>query len=245
MAFEVHSEQFDGPLDLMLHLIKDNKLDLFDLDMNILCDQYLTYINTLESMHLEVASEFLSELAGLIEYKSKKLLPKEKVEIVEEYEEDQRDKLVKRLIEYQRFKQVSEDFSKKYEERQRLMSKPVSEKTNEWIQKVNEEDFVGNPYDLIKAMHRVIRRMTLETMQETTMQVQEMSVEDRTDELKRRLHNFEGKMDFATMCDDCTSVHMVIVSFLAILDLIRHGFINFVVDEKETIWLMKGVNENA
>lgn len=245
MAFEVHNEHFEGPLDLMLHLIKDNKLDLFDLDMNVLCDQYLAYINAMESMHLEVASEFLSELAGLIEYKSKKLLPKEKIEIVEEYEEDQRDKLVKRLLEYQRFKQVSEDFSKKYEERQRLMSKPMSEQTNKWVQSVNEEDFVGNPYDLIKAMHRVIRRMSLEAVQETTMQVQEMSVEDRTVDLKKRFLTLEGKMDFATLCDDCTSVHMVIISFLAILDLIRQGIVNFTIDKEETIWLMRGVNENA
>ena len=106
MAFEITIDQFEGPLDLMLHLIKENKLDLFDLNMDMLTDQYLAYLNTMEAMHLEVASEYLAELAGLIEYKSKKLLPREKVVIEEEYEEDQRDKLVKRLLEYQRFKEV-------------------------------------------------------------------------------------------------------------------------------------------
>ena len=75
MAFTIMIDQFEGPLDLMLHLIKDNKMDLFDLDMNILTDQYLQYLNAMESMHLEVASEYLAELAGLLEYKSKKLLP--------------------------------------------------------------------------------------------------------------------------------------------------------------------------
>ena len=157
MAFEIKIDQFEGPLDLMLHLIKENKLDLFDLDMNILCEQYLNYLNAMESMHLEVASEFLSELSGLIEYKSKKMLPREKVEISEEYEEDQRDKLVRRLIEYQRFKSISQEFSKMYEERQRQMSKPLSDTTSQWI--VSSDDtFEGNPYDLIKAMNRVIRR---------------------------------------------------------------------------------------
>lgn len=245
MAFEIKSDSFEGPLDLMLHLIKENKLDLFDLDMNVLCDQYLSYLNAMESMHLEVASEFLSELAGLIEYKSKKMLPKEKVEISEEYEEDQRDKLVKRLIEYQRFKEVSEEFSRKYEERQKLMSKPVSEKTNEWISTVKEDDFVGNPYDLIKAMNRVIRRMSLEVVQETNMQVSELSVEERDDQIRQRFETIDTKISFKDLCDDCDSLHMVIVSFLSILDLIRHGFLNFTVDENDDIWLMRGASGDA
>lgn len=121
MAFQITIEQFEGPLDLMLHLIKENKLDLFDLDMNVLTTQYLAYLDAMESLHLEIASEYLSELAGLIEYKSKKLLPREKVEISEEYEEDQREKLVQRLLEYQRFKEVSALLSRQYEDRQMLM----------------------------------------------------------------------------------------------------------------------------
>lgn len=245
MAFEIKSDSFEGPLDLMLHLIKESKLDLFDLDMNVLCDQYLSYLNAMESMHLEVASEFLSELAGLIEYKSKKMLPKEKVEISEEYEEDQRDKLVKRLIEYQRFKEVSEEFSRKYEERQKLMSKPVSEKTNEWISTVKEDDFVGNPYDLIKAMNRVIRRMSLEVVQETNMQVSELSVEERDEQIRKRFETIDTKISFEDLCDDCDSLHMVIVSFLSILDLIRHGFLNFTIDENDDIWLMRGASGDA
>lgn len=245
LAFTIKINQFEGPLDLMLHLIKENKLDLFDLDMNILCDQYLNYINTMESMHLEIASEFLSELAGLLEYKSKKMLPREKVEIEEEYEEDQRDKLVKRLVEYKRFKEVSEEFSKKYEERQKLMSKPISEKTNEWIKTITEEEFVGNPYDLIKAMNRVIRRKSLEIVQETNVQVEELSVEERTTQITLRLAKIQKAICFENLCDDCTSLHMIIVTFLSVLDLIKQGFINFSIDENEEIWLMRGAGVDA
>ena len=86
MEFKIMIDQFEGPLDLMLHLIHENKLDLFDLDMNVLTEQYLAYLDAMESLHLEIASEYLSELAALLEYKSKKLLPREKVEISEEYE---------------------------------------------------------------------------------------------------------------------------------------------------------------
>ena len=129
MHFSVAISDFEGPLDLMYHLIKENKLDLFDLDMDVLSEQYLAYLNQMEEMHLDIASEFLTELAGLLEYKSKKLLPKEKVEIEEEYEEDHRDKLVKRLLEYQRYKEASESLKPLYEERQLSYTKPLSNET--------------------------------------------------------------------------------------------------------------------
>ncbi len=240
MAFEITIDQFEGPLDLMLHLIKNNKLDLFDLDMNTLTDQYLQYLNTMEAMHLEVASEFLSELAGLIEYKSKRLLPREKVVIEEEYEEDQREKLVKRLLEYQQFKEVSEVFSTKYEERQLLMTRPLSEETSKWMHQVVDEEVKGTPYDLLKAMNKVLRRAALMQPYETKMTVKELSLDERVLQIKSRLKGWTGKMRFEELCSDCTDLHMVIVTFLSILDLIKHKELTFIVDEDETIWIIRG-----
>ena len=240
MAFTIMIDQFEGPLDLMLHLIKDNKLDLFDLDMSILTDQYLQYLNAMESMHLEVASEYLAELAGLLEYKSKKLLPREKVVIEEEYEEDQREKLVKRLLEYQRYKEVSAQFEQKYEERQLMMSKPISEETNKWVHTVTEAEIDGNPYDLIKAMNRVLRRMALSHPLETRMTVKELSLDERVVQIKKRLRDFVGKMSFDDLCSDCDSLHMVIVTFLSVLDLIKHKEITFTLDAQDVIWIIKG-----
>lgn len=240
MAFEITIDQFEGPLDLMLHLIKENKLDLFDLNMDTLTDQYLAYLNTMEAMHLEVASEYLAELAGLIEYKSKKLLPREKVVIEEEYEEDQRDKLVKRLLEYQRFKEVSQVFQKQYEERQKHMSKPMSQETGQWMKVIVDENVQGSPYDLVKAMNKVLRRLALSQPYETKVTVKEMSVDERKAQIIQRLRHWSGKMSFETLCNDCTSLHMVIVSFLAMLDMIRLKLITYMVDEEEMIWIVKG-----
>ena len=223
----------------MLHLIKDNKLDLFELDMDLLTDQYLHYLNAMESMHLEIASEYLAELAGLIEYKSKKLLPREKVVIEEEYEEDQREKLVRRLLEYQRYKEISEQFEQKYEERQ-LMSKPMSEETQKWLNTTVEGEFVGNPYDLIKAMNRVLRRAALTHPYETRMTVKELSLDERVIQIKKRLKNWVGKMSFEELCSDCTDLHMIIVTFLSVLDLIKHKEITFHIDEEENIWIIRG-----
>lgn len=240
MAFTITIDQFEGPLDLMLHLIKDNKLDLFDLDMNVLTEQYLQYLNAMESMHLEVASEYLAELAGLIEYKSKKLLPREKVVIEEEYEEDQRDRLVKRLLEYQRFKEVSATFEKNYEQRQLMMEKPISEITQKWINTTMEGELQGNPYDLIKAMNKVIRRAALAHPYETKMTVKELSLDERVVQIKRRLRDWVGKMSFEELCSDCVDLHMVIVTFLSVLDLIKHKEITFHIDDQEIIWIIRG-----
>ena len=132
MKFTVTIDQFEGPLDLMLHLIKENKLDLFDLDMNVLTTQYIEFIHQMKDLHLEIASEYLSELASLIEYKSKKLLPREEVQVEEEYEEDQRTKLVARLVEYQKYKEISEKLRIDYENRQKHFTRPVSPLVEQW-----------------------------------------------------------------------------------------------------------------
>ena len=98
MDFKVTIDQFEGPLDLMLHLIKENKLDLFDLDIDVLTGQYLIYLDSMDQLHLEIASEYLVELATLIEYKSKRLLPKDESVLDEDLEEDPKDRLVRRLL---------------------------------------------------------------------------------------------------------------------------------------------------
>ncbi len=98
--FSVTIEKFEGPLDLMLHLIREKELDLFDLDVNILTDQYIAYINSMQEMHLEIASEYLVEMADLIEYKSKKLLPRDDSELADGFEEDPKERLIRRLLEY-------------------------------------------------------------------------------------------------------------------------------------------------
>ena len=194
----------------------------------------------MEAYHLEIASEYLSELAGLIEYKSKKLLPREKVLIEEEFEEDQRDKLVARLLEYQRYKEVCQTFEDYYNQRQMSYTKPPSEETNQWITLVKEEELQGNPYDLVKAMNKIIRRSFLQRPQQTRMTIKELSLDERVVQIQDRLRFWSGKMNFETLCGDCTDLHMVIVTFLSVLDLIKHGEINYAVDDDDTIWIIKG-----
>ena len=242
MKFTVTIDQFEGPLDLMLHLIKENKLDLFDLDMNVLTTQYIEFIHQMSELHLEIASEYLSELASLIEYKSKKLLPREEVEVIEEYEEDQRDKLVARLVEYQKYKEISEKLKDEFESRQKHFTRPVSSLVEQWSVPV-ETDTIENqsPYELLKAMNRVIQRMVLLKPYETKVTIKELSVEERLEQIKERLSNENRTVSFEELCDDCSSLHMVVVTFLSILDLIHQKWLNFTIDSNDTIYVKRGV----
>ena len=242
MEFKVTIDQFEGPLDLMLHLIKENKLDLFDLDMNVLTTQYIEFIHQMKDLHLEIASEYLSELASLIEYKSKKLLPREEVQVEEEYEEDQRTKLVARLVEYQKYKEISEKLRIDYENRQKHFTRPVSPLVEQWSIPI-ESDTLENqsPYELLKAMNRVLQRMILFKPYETKVTIKELSVEERLEQIKERLKDSNDTILFETLCDDCSSLHMVIVTFLSILDLIHQKWLDFTIDSEDHIYVKRGI----
>ncbi|MCI5773110.1 MAG: segregation/condensation protein A [Erysipelotrichaceae bacterium] len=240
MDFKITIEQFEGPLDLMLHLIKENKLDLFDLDISVLSDQYLAYLAQMQQLHLEVASEYLLELATLIEYKSKKLLPKDESKLEEEYEEDPKERLVARLLEYQQYKEVSKQLEQMYLLRQQSYSKPISLEVENWIQQPSDMKFEGSPYDLVKAMNKVLRRLHLSKPLETKFTRKELSMEDRSLQIKARLASLPQVFTFETLIDDCEDQMSVIVTFLAVLDLARQHLLTFTVDEQETIYFSRG-----
>ncbi|MBB5183283.1 segregation and condensation protein A [Catenisphaera adipataccumulans] len=241
MEFNVSIEQFDGPLDLMLHLIKENKLDLMDLNLDVLAEQYIDYIHQMQEMHLEIASEYLTELAGLIEYKSRKLLPREKPELEDEYEEDQREKLVRRLLEYQQFKDASQTLRTQFDRRQKQYTRPQASMVESWMQIKSDGTIEPQSvYELLKAMDRVLKRHAILQPYETKVTIKELSVEERLEQVKARMKNETQAILFETLCEDCTSLHMIIVTFLAVLDLVHQNDLICYMDENEAIWIRKG-----
>lgn len=241
MAFAVETVKFEGPLDLMLHLIREQQLDIFDLDMDILTDQYIEYIHKMERLEIDIESQYLVELATLIEYKSKKLLPKPSEEIESEYEEDPKERLIRRLIEYQKFKEVTKELDVLFASRQEMYSKPIS-----IIEKNTVDDSVsidGSPYDLQKAMERVLRRIALSKPIETRFTKKELSTEDRVLQIKARFNDLPETFNFELLCEDCHDIHEYIVTFLAILDMAKNHELSFVIDENEDIWFSRGTND--
>ncbi len=235
MEFTVVIEKFNGPLDLMLHLIKEKELDLFDLDIFELTNQYLTYLNQMEALKLEIASEYLTMLATLIEYKSKRLLPTDESELESEYEEDQRDLLVKRLLEYQRFKEVLEPLESLYESRSRQIDKPMESLPESFFQD-DFERYDGSPYELTKAMQRVLRRLALSSSIKTKFTQKEISVDEMITTIRTTYPKTGNSFTFNEIVNDCESLQEAIVAFLAILDLIRLNLLYFSLHESE-IWL--------
>lgn len=226
MEFKINLEEFNGPLDLMLYLIKDNKLDLFDLNIEDLADQYINFIHTAQDQKLDIATEYISELAGLIEYKSKKLLPRDKSELDADEVEDESD-LVKRLIEYQRYKEVSMDLATRFEERMMNFSKPLEKNLFKTIRDDLEKEvtYEQNPYDLMKAMDKVLKRYRLANPQDVSFEKVELSVDDIIDDLRKKFdHNYTITLDDLLL--KSKTIHHLIVTFLAILDLLRMNEIN-------------------
>lgn len=243
--FKVVTEQFDGPLDLMLHLIREKELDLMDLDMNVLTDQYIAYIRSMETMHLEIAGEYMAELAGLIEYKSKRLLPGAKADEMEEEDGYTREKLVARLLEYQQYKEASRELNQLYESRQKLMSRPLSNETEQWMKQDEDFHYSGSPYELMKAMRRCMMRMQLMKPIETRYTAKEISMEDRLLQVRARLSELPDVFRFEQLCEDCHDVQMYIVTFLAVLDLARMHTLVFTIDDSDTIWFSRGDMNHA
>lgn len=242
MSFTVETTKFDGPLDLMLHLIKEQQLDIFDLDMEVLTDQYINYLQTMEKLELEIESEYLVELATLIEYKSKKLLPKKAEELEDDYEEDPKERIVRRLLEYQKYKEVSSELLEAFNQRQEQFAKPLSIDFINTNNLVDDQKLEGNPYDLLKAMTRVLRRMELSKPIETKLTAKEISTEDRILEIKSRLSTLPKTFNFENLVSDCHNVHEVIVTFLAILDMAKDHYLVFSTDDNEEIWFRRGEN---
>jgi segregation and condensation protein A len=223
MAFSVALEHFNGPLDLMLHLIKEKKLDLFNLDLDVLVDQYIDFIHAMEAAQLEIASEYLAELANLVEYKSKRCLPiAEPTLEADPYQKDTKDDLVHRLLEYQKFKDISHALNSRYTERMAQMDKPADSL-------LLDPDLEGtmvydsDVYDLIRAMQRVVSRFKISHPQQARILKTEISLELRIEQLRQRLSVHQTHYDLEFMMADVADLNHFIVTFLAVLELIRQG----------------------
>lgn len=237
MGFKVAINEFEGPLDLMLHLIREQELDLFDLDITILVDQYITYINAAKEVHLEIASEYLTMLATLIEFKSKKLLPKNKEVLDGDFEEDPQELLVKRLLEYQQFKEVSEMLEDRYQERIKQVSASMEPVAEVWLQDVEVEDLEGDVSELYKAMTKVLQRISLDNPFQTKVTRKEVSVDERVVSIRERYKGSKTSFTFSSVVSDTRDLQVFVVSFLAVLDMIRLNLLTFVIDDKSEIWL--------
>lgn len=221
MSYEVVLDDFQGPLDLLLHLIKEKEMDLETLEVSVITDQYLAYIDAMDPSQLEAMSEYLVMAAQLIEMKSKLLLPNEKVELDDEYQQDPREQLIKRLIEYKKYKDVLDDMRECYEYRQTLHTKAPA-LMDDYI--VDTTDLIPDDlevYDLIRAMQKMFQRKALLTPLESKIARVEISIDERSEQIKQffRLHKGQ-RIDFEDLFDEPSKAFFV-VTFLSVLVLVN------------------------
>lgn len=216
MDYEVKIDAFEGPLDLLLHLIKESKVNIWDIEIVDITTQYLDYIQRMESLNLNIASEYLVMASELIEMKSKLLLPRHQEE--EEEEEDPREALIQRLIEYQQYKDITEKFKELSDVR-----KEVYTKIPDSLKEYQEDGVVMNSDvsldDLVSAFEKFLKRKEKEKPLSTTVTKKEISVEDRRKSIQKILHT-KKKVDFFELFDVITKEYIV-VTFLAILEMAR------------------------
>ncbi len=221
MSYEVVLDEFQGPLDLLLHLIKEKEMDLESLEVSVITDQYLAYIDQMDPDQLETMSEYLVMAAQLIEMKSKLLLPNEKVELEDDYQEDPREQLIRRLIEYKKYKDVLDEFRDCYEHRQTLHTKAPA-LMDDYI--VDTTEMIPQDlevYDLIRAMQKMFQRKALMAPLESKIARVEISIEDRSDQIRQyfRLHKNQ-RVDFEELFDEPSRTFFV-VTFLSILVVVN------------------------
>lgn len=222
MEYQVTVDQFTGPLDLLLHLIKEHDMDLLDLDVAAVCDQYLAYIQTMDPSLLEAVSEYLVMAAWLVEMKSKLLLPKPEIDEEDDYEAE-RKRMIERLIEKNRINGILEAFEASYDKRQTMHSK-IPSALEEYLPSGEETIPEGmEVYDLIKAMQRVMQRRALLQPLESKIARVEISIDERTEQIRSYFLRHKDKtVDFEDLFDEGDR-YFAIVTFLSILVLVKNS----------------------
>lgn len=224
MEVKVKLDMFEGPLDLLLHLIETAEVDIYQVPIATITDQYMQVLNEANQMELEVVSEFLVMAATLLAIKSKMLLPKH--ELLEEdflteeerWFEDPRTELVERLLEYKKYKRLGEVLHLREEERSKVYSRPAMDLTPFTPEENPVEGL--SPDDLLQAFVEALKnRKPRERM--TRLAREEISVSDRMEEIVSLLSS-KGQLFFSRLIDWKTVTReWVITTFLALLELMK------------------------
>ena len=227
MNVEFKINDFEGPLDLLLHLIKESKMDIMNIEIESITKQYMDYLDLQEQMNLEIASEYLVLAAELLEIKSKMLLPRQQVD-EEEEEEDPREELVNRLLEYQAYKEITKVLHEKESLRREIYTKSP-ENIKNYIDEVTEINVDVSLDDLVEAFKRYLARKKDNKPLKTKVTVNEISVSSRRHDIKRLLKS-KKRVSFFELFP-VLSKEYVVATFLAVLEMAKSGELTITQDK--------------
>lgn len=233
----VEINDFSGPLDLLLHLIKSNKMDIYDINIELITREYIDYINNNKDLTIDACSEYLVMASELIHLKSKLLLHHED-EDDEEYEINNEEELRDRLLEYQKIKDMANDF-RVLEERRSYVYTKLPSNLNEFREEAKlNTDITLN--DLLNAFEEFLKRKKSKKPSVTTVTKKEFSVEERNNSIRKIIKD-RGKINFLDLFDDISKPY-VIITFLSILDLSKKSEIIITQDKNFGEIYLEGSN---
>ena len=220
---------FEGPLDLLLHLVKVSKIEISDIKLVDITNQYIDYLKKMEEMNLDVASEYLVLASELIEMKSRYLLPKPpKVEEESQYEEDPEEELKKRLLEYQKYKESTSIFKDLEINRSSYYTK-APERRNIYTNEKLENNGEVTPNDLLLALEKLLERKEYTKPINTKITKKELSVSERVNKIRSILKK-EKTVEFSSLFEYLTRPYLV-VTFLSILEMAKDNEITLKQDK--------------
>jgi len=215
VPYTVRLEMFEGPLDLLLHLIHKNELDIINIPIALITEQYLEYLKLMKVLNLDIAGEYLLMASTLLYIKSKMLLPASPEE-GEEEGEDPRAELVRRLLEYQKYKEAAAELEK----RPMLDRDVFIRSTSMEIEDAGEEGRVEvSLFELVEAFRKILERVKIEEFHEVILD--RLSVEEKAQEILSLLQREKRSMAFHLLFPEQASRRVIIITFLAILELVK------------------------
>ncbi|MDO8581043.1 MAG: segregation/condensation protein A [Candidatus Omnitrophota bacterium] len=218
MVHKIKLEIFEGPLDLLLYLIKKDDIDIRDIPIASITEQYMAYIEMMKILDLDIVGDFLVMAATLIQIKSKMLLPPDPTE-ESAPAEDPREELANRLLEYQRFQEIAEELRAKEKQRRDLFPRNIDEQAiNQLREESKEIYFETSLFDLINALYDALKKTPQEIIHEITKE--EFTVEQKIHEILHAMLE-QSSLKLSELFSRARSRVEIIVTFLAILELIR------------------------
>lgn len=217
----IQVSDFEGPLDLLLHLIKTNEMDIYDIRISTITSQYLTYLHQMQTLRLDIAGEYFVMAANLMAIKAKLLLPKPQTVTVDEDEDptvDPREELVSQLLEYQRYKQAAQNLKERAADRQQHFTRPASPVPDSVALTVARG---VTPVDLQQALVKLLHRATMMKPVTQNIHQEHFTIKTQMQVVLRRLQAAHGLVDFERLVAQVPAMEEVVTTFLAVLELAR------------------------
>ena len=217
--YAIKLDIFEGPLDLLLYLIKKNEIDIYNIPVALITEQYLQYLKIIKSLDLDLAGEYLVMASTLIHIKSKMLLPVPDEPSDEETEEDPRAELVRQLLEYQTFKEAASALQMRPLLERDVFTRSAPLENDLERSAAEEDDLIEvNVFELIEALHRLVSRIDKQELLEIDMEM--LSITDIINDVMEQL-NREKNLTFEELLGERFDRRRIIYTFLALLELIK------------------------